>query len=180
MCSQTRQDLHIPFPTATLITPSRDGRLALGDELVNISGKRLRGLPVDRATGILTEAGRTADCVVARTQPPPPLPSSLQELLQIFEAKQLINLSDVALGCLGVEGPTVPPTVICVGQEDEDCPATNITQVSSQQGREQVQNSAQLIVVSVTCFPQTGVDTPHVTRHCIELQGETQVRAGQG
>ena len=131
---QTRRDLHLLSPTKTLITPfpSRDGRLALGDELVNISGKRLRGLPVDRATGILTEAGRTADCVVARTQPPPPLPSSLPELLQMFEAKQLINLSDVVLGCVGVEGPTVPPTVICVGQEEDDCPATNITQVSRQ------------------------------------------------
>ena len=76
----------------SLVSP-RDGRLALGDELVNISGKRLRGLPVDRAAGILGEAGRDADCVVARTSPPPPLPAALEEVLAMFDSRQLINLS---------------------------------------------------------------------------------------
>ena len=98
----------------------------------------------------------------------------------MFDPKQLINLSDVALGCVGMEGTAVPPTVICVGQEEEDCPATNITQVGRQLRRELLNSGAKLIIASLTCCPQTGVDTPHVTRHCIELQGETQVRAGEG
>jgi hypothetical protein len=122
-CVQWRLSLSAP----------RDGRLALGDELVNISGKRLRGLPVDRAAGILGEAGRDADCVVARTSPPPPLPAALEEILAMFDSRQLINLSTLPLLEAG-RGP-VQPTVITVGQEEEEgraggtYPVSDVTQV---------------------------------------------------
>jgi len=132
-------------------TAARDGRLALGDELVNICGKRLRGLPKEKAASIIQEAGRNADCVVARTSPQPKLPTSLVEILAMFPARQIINLSSLNVGSSEVVGPTV----ICVGGEEE----------------EDVDGP----VYPVTDITQTAVDTPHVTRHCIELQGESRV-----
>merc|ERR1712223_968385 len=108
---------------------ARDGRLALGDELVNICGKRLRGLPKEKAASIIAEAGRTADCVVARTSPQPKLPTSLVEILAMFPSRQIINLSSLNVG-----SSVVGPTVICVGGEEEEevdhevYPVTDITQ----------------------------------------------------
>merc|ERR550525_1542247 len=97
-------------------TAARDGRLALGDELVNISGKRLRGLPKEKAASIIAEAGRNADCVVARTSPQPKLPTSLVEIVAMFPSRQIINLSSLNVGSSEVVGPTV----ICVGGEEEE------------------------------------------------------------
>jgi len=140
-------------------TAARDGRLALGDELVNISGKRLRGLPREKAATIIAEAGRNADCVVARTSPQPKLPTSLSEILAMFPARQIINLSSLNVGSAEVVGPTV----ICVGGEEE----------------EEDEEPETAPVYPVTDITQTAVDTPHVTRHCIELQGEGRICGGR-
>ena len=44
----------------------RDGVLSVGDELVNINGKRLRGVSVDSARQILTSCGHlVSEAVVA-------------------------------------------------------------------------------------------------------------------
>merc|ERR1711971_801688 len=45
-----------------------DGVLSVGDELVNINGKRLRGVSVDSARQILSSCARSAEAVVARTE----------------------------------------------------------------------------------------------------------------
>ena len=42
--------------------------LSLGDEIVNINGKRLRGVTVAAASTILAACGRAAEAVVARTE----------------------------------------------------------------------------------------------------------------
>ena len=46
----------------------RSGDLALGDEIVNIDGKRLRGVGLETARQILATCSRTAEAVVARTE----------------------------------------------------------------------------------------------------------------
>ena len=40
----------------------------MGDEIVNINGKRLRGLGLEAARQILAQCSRTAEAVVARTE----------------------------------------------------------------------------------------------------------------
>ena len=40
----------------------------MGDEIVNINGKRLRGVGMDTARQILSQCSRTAEAVVARTE----------------------------------------------------------------------------------------------------------------
>eukprot|EP00092_Neocalanus_flemingeri_P006642 GFUD01007166.1.p1 GENE.GFUD01007166.1~~GFUD01007166.1.p1 ORF type:complete len:727 (+),score=169.88 GFUD01007166.1:715-2895(+) len=127
-------------------TAKRSGRLALGDELVNINGKRLRGVAIDKARHIFDECGRTADAVVARTSSS--IPSlSLTTLVTQYEANDLINLSDTLISNLlcGVQA-----TVISVGEE--------VAVGGKPSAR-----------YCVTDLAQTTVDTPHVTRHCIQL-----------
>ena len=51
-----------------IIVVFRDGVLSVGDELVNINGKRLRGVSVDSARRILSSCARSAEAVVARTE----------------------------------------------------------------------------------------------------------------
>ena len=46
----------------------RSGVLTLGDEIVNIDGKRLRGLGLDSARLILSQCSSTAEAVVASTE----------------------------------------------------------------------------------------------------------------
>jgi len=127
-------------------TAKRAGRLALGDELVNINGKRLRGVAIEKARHIFDECGRTADAVVARTSSPMP-PLSLSTLLTQYEETDLINLSETLLSNMECG---VKATVISVGEEVAGVgkPAAPFC---------------------VTDLAQTTVDTPHVTRHCIQL-----------
>ena len=44
----------------------RDGRVQVGDEIINVCGKRLRGLSIDEAIKSLKQAKRELDIVVAR------------------------------------------------------------------------------------------------------------------
>jgi len=127
-------------------TAKRSNRLALGDELVNINGKRLRGVAIERVRHIFDECGRTADAVVARTRTS--MSSlSLTTLLTQYEATDLINLSDTLLSNMDCG---VQATVISVGEE------------MASTGRPAAQ-------LNVTDLAHTAVDTPHVTRHCIQL-----------
>ena len=100
----------------------RDGLLAVGDEIVNINGKRLRGVGLDTARQILSQCSRTAEAVVARTE-------------VTKESRETEESSRIVLWEEG-RGRGVYSTVITVGE-----------------GRSVV----------------TGVDTPHITRHCIQL-----------
>jgi hypothetical protein len=132
-------------------TAKRSGRLAVGDELVNINGKRLRGVAIERARHILDECGRTADAVVARSTTSMPS-TNLATLLAQYDAADLINLSDTKLS--NVETPTqgvqrVQATIISIGDE--------------------MSSSVKPGTQYVTDLAQTTVDTPHVTRHCIQL-----------
>ena len=44
----------------------RDGRLKIGDELINVNGKRLRGLEIDDAIRTLKQNDRELDIVISR------------------------------------------------------------------------------------------------------------------
>jgi len=132
-------------------TAKRSGRLVVGDELVNINGKRLRGVAIERARHILDECGRTADAVVARSSTTMPT-INMATLLAQYDTADLINLSDTNLS--NTETKTqglqrVQATIISIGDE---------TASVSKPG-----------VGYVTDLAQTTVDTPHVTRHCIQL-----------
>ena len=98
----------------------RDGVLTVGDEIVNINGKRLRGLGLDAARLILSQCSRTAEAVVASTE----------VVGQVGETEEKIVLWEGGLRT------GVYSTVITVG------------------------DSRSVV---------TAVDTPHITRHCIQL-----------
>jgi len=120
-------------------TAARDGVLALGDELVNINGKRLRGVGLEAARAMLAECDRRADCVVARGGPG-------QQLLVAHRPADLLPLTTTTTTTT-TPSPAPGPgysTVISVGQED--------------------------------ALAQTTVDTPHVTRHCLQLGGVGEER----
>merc|ERR1719480_408839 len=99
-----------------------DGVLSVGDELVNINGKRLRGVSVDSARQILSSCARSAEAVVARTE---------ADTSGLRSEDSLVLWTEAGAGNYS--------TVITVGGAAE--------------GRSVV----------------TGVDTPHITRHCIQL-----------
>ena len=44
----------LDFNLASFFYKCRDGRLQIGDEIVNVNGRRLRGLSMDSARGILS------------------------------------------------------------------------------------------------------------------------------
>ena len=94
----------------------------MGDELVNINGKRLRGVSVDSARQILSSCARSAEAVVARTE---------ADTSGLRSEDSLVLWTEAGAGNYS--------TVITVGGAAE--------------GRSVV----------------TGVDTPHITRHCIQL-----------
>ena len=103
-----------------LLVVSRDGVLTVGDEIVNINGKRLRGLDLDTARLILSQCSRTAEAVVARTE------------------------------VVGEVGETEEKIVLWEGGVRTGLFSTVIT----------VGDSRSVV---------TAVDTPHITRHCIQL-----------
>jgi len=129
-------------------TAKRSGRLAIGDELVNINGKRLRGVAIERARHIFEECGRTADAVVARTNSTT-VCEDLPTLLTQYDVADLINLSDAQLSSPKTGSPGVQATIISIGEE--------MTGTGKPGGG------------YVSDLAQTTVDTPHVTRHCIQL-----------
>ena len=45
----------------------RDGRLAVGDEIINVNGRRLRGISLQEARLILQNAAKDVDIVIARS-----------------------------------------------------------------------------------------------------------------
>ena len=47
----------------------RDGRLQIGDELINVNGCRLRGVGLQEARSILANAPKDVDIVIARPNP---------------------------------------------------------------------------------------------------------------
>ena len=110
------------MPSCISSTFFRDGVLTVGDELVNINGKRLRGVSVDSARHILSTCGRSAEAVVARTE---------ADTSSLRSEDSLVLWTEAGAGNYS--------TVITVGGAAE--------------GRSVV----------------TGVDTPHITRHCIQL-----------
>ena len=97
----------------------------MGDEIVNINGKRLRGVGLETARQILSSCSRTAEAVVART-----------EVTEEPEEEDRIVLWSEG------GGRGVYSTVITVGD-----PRSVVT----------------------------GVDTPHITRHCIQLSTPDKV-----
>ena len=44
----------LDFNLLSIFFNCRDGRLQIGDEIVNVNGRRLRGLSIDAARGILS------------------------------------------------------------------------------------------------------------------------------
>ena len=94
--------------------------LSVGEEIVNINGKRLRGLGLDSARLILSQCSRPAEAVVASTE----------VAGQVGETEEKIVLWE------GGVRTGVYSTVITVG------------------------DSRSVV---------TAVDTPHITRHCIQL-----------
>ena len=94
----------------------RDGRLSVGDEIVNVNGKRLRGLSIEKARTILGECGPNADVVVARTSSNQQIsPASLDTILTKYSENDIINLSKISLVSAN---STIQPTVIRVCESD--------------------------------------------------------------
>ena len=114
----------------------RDEVLSVGDELVNIHGKRLRGVDVETAKQILAGAGRSSEAVVAGSG------RSEQSLAETEEGETIVlwhdNAGDDQVSSTGLAGSY--STVITVGSDN---------------GKSVV----------------SSVDTPHITRHCIQLSG---------
>ena len=60
----------------------RDGRFRLGDEIINVNGKSLRGLTMDEAKSLLKTCGPEVDIILARDpdqqiiQPDQPMPNT--------------------------------------------------------------------------------------------------------
>lgn len=50
----------------------RDGRLQIGDEIINVNGCRLRGVGLQEARDILKNAPKEVDIVIARSSSPSP------------------------------------------------------------------------------------------------------------
>lgn len=101
----------------------------MGDEIVNINGKRLRGVGLETARQILSGCSRTAEAVVARTE--------------VTEGSEPEEEDKIVLWAEG-GGRGVYSTVITVGD-----PRSVVT----------------------------GVDTPHITRHCIQLSAPSSALA---
>ena len=114
--------INLTVPSYIILSSFRDGVLSVGDELVNINGKRLRGVSVDSVRHILSSCARSAEAVVARTE---------ADTSSVRSEDRLVLWSKAGAGNYS--------TVITVGGAAE--------------GRSVV----------------TGVDTPHITRHCIQL-----------
>ena len=93
--------------------------MTVGDEIVNINGKRLRGLELNTARQILSQCSRTAEAVVARTE---------------VVAGEVGETEKIVLWEGGVR-TGVYSTVITVGDRRSEV---------------------------------TAVDTPHITRHCLQ------------
>ena len=98
--------------------------LTVGDEIVNINGKRLRGLELDTARQILSQCSRTAEAVVARTEVVAGEVGETEEKIVLWEG-------GVRTG--------VYSTVITVGDNRSEV---------------------------------TAVDTPHITRHCLQTNSQ--------
>eukprot|EP00095_Tigriopus_kingsejongensis_P005692 maker-scaffold158_size296719-snap-gene-1.24 protein:Tk05692 transcript:maker-scaffold158_size296719-snap-gene-1.24-mRNA-1 annotation:"domain protein" len=108
----------------------RDGRLLIGDEIVNVNGRRLRGLSMAEAKAILRNCSRLRDIdiVVARTSSPHPVPRAILHdqplsLLAHHDEQDIINLSDTPLrpGSTVEDDIThIKPTIIHIGASDPD------------------------------------------------------------
>ena len=102
----------------------RDGRLSIGDEIVNVNGRRLRGLPMPEAQTILQNClyscGHQAamDIVIARSSNSQMIKNEIIDqplsLLAHYDEQDLINLSSLPLRPLN-EDLVVQPTVIRIG-----------------------------------------------------------------
>ena len=104
----------------------RDGRLQVGDEIVNIEGKRLRGLRLERARQLLSTCRNVADAVISRTAgETPQLAAAAAHAATIDRLKQeedsggdLIHLtSAVVEEGDEEEEEVVRPTIITIGGE---------------------------------------------------------------
>ena len=103
----------------------RDGRLSIGDEIVNVNGRRLRGLPMPEAQTILQNClyscGHQAamDIVIARSSNSQMIKNEIIDqplsLLAHYDEQDLINLSSLPLRPSN-EDLGVQPTVIRIGK----------------------------------------------------------------
>jgi hypothetical protein len=157
----------------------RDGRLQVGDEIVNIDGKRLRGLRLDRARQLLATCPNVADAVISRTATviaaaaaEATLVGAQIRLCPTAEEEEnggdLIHLTSPVLTAADEEADelVVRPTIITVGgggegmlkvEEDEE-------EVDEVEGTDStssgISSSSNQTVVELV---HTTVDTPQVT-----------------
>lgn len=103
--------------------------MLVGDEIVNVNGRRLRGLPMAEAKSILrssTTSSPEIDVVVARSGPKPfPISAAADDqplsLLAHHDESDLINLSSTSLrpdGKDNLADEDVGPTVIRIGEPE--------------------------------------------------------------
>ena len=67
------------------IFPCRDGRLKVGDEIINVCGRRLRGLTVEEAIQTLKQSSKDLDIVISRDVMGP----KTKESLPVFDTDKL-------------------------------------------------------------------------------------------
>ncbi|XP_059082309.1 uncharacterized protein LOC131879868 isoform X2 [Tigriopus californicus] len=134
-------DIGFPGYYVAFILPrgfvQRDGRLLIGDEIVNVNGRRLRGLTMIEAKAILRNCSclRDIDIVVARQSADPAVPRAITihdqplSLLAHHDEQDLINLSDMPLrpGSSVEEDIThIKPTIIHIGPGGEETPQMSL------------------------------------------------------
>ena len=130
----------------------RDGVLSLGDEIVNINGKRLRGVTVAAASTILAACGRAAEAVVARTEVAVADPDTVDTADTIVLWSEPDNTSQVIYFLVVFRYFSVSYRLRV--PQASGAYSTVIAVGGAGAGQDSV---------------VTGVDTPHVTRHCIQL-----------
>lgn len=64
----------------TIVTCYRDGRFMIGDEIVNVDGRRLRGMTLSEARTALRNTPREVEIVVARDRMPTTPPVQVAEV----------------------------------------------------------------------------------------------------
>lgn len=82
ICGKSCSNLKVGLLTLPVCFPDRDGRLRVGDEIINVNGRRLRGVTLEEARRILRHTPAEVDVVVAR-DPDAPAHESLYSDLDV-------------------------------------------------------------------------------------------------
>ena len=114
----------------------RDGRLCVGDEIVNINGRRLRGLKMEKARHVLAHCENTVDAVISRSN------DRAGDKVVLSPDQYTDNeLIDLSRPPGEEEEETVLPTIITIGDEKPDSELVQTTVDTPQVTRHCIRHS---------------------------------------